>query len=365
MRIRAIFLWFLWGCHVVNTGEGQVIEQVFSGSSDVSASVFVNDSHFVAADDETNLLRLYEVRNKRPLAAWDMSAFLQTDGKHPEADIEAAAQAGDRIYWITSHGRNKDGKERPGRRRFFCTRIEDSGEGPQLKPVGHPCMDLMQQFCDQPSIMAETISQAARFGEDPPKKERKSLAPKESGLNIEGLTWYEPHQSLLIGLRNPLFTTDGNHRDEAIVIELLNPPEVIEGTAARFGRVLLWNLDKRGIRGMLYSQRYKRYVILAGPVDDETTFALYGWDGDFAHQPAALVIWPKGDSFNSEAIAERPGEDGLWLFSDDGSLEIPVDSPADCAEGELLKNGNCPNKHLTDPARKTFRVRIIYPNKAT
>jgi len=165
----------------------------------------------------------------------------------------------------------------------------------------------------------------------------------------------------LIGLRSPLFTKEKDKIKRAIVIELLNPQDVIEGIAARFGRVLLWDLDKRGIRGIQYSKQYRTFFILAGPVDSETTFALYGWDGDFEHPPAVLSVWPKADSFNPEGIAESPADGSLWIFSDDGAIEIPVESPDECAEGKLLDNTSCPNKYLTDPTRKTFRVRMINP----
>ena len=43
------------------------------------------------------------------------------------------------------------------------------------------------------------------------------------------------------------------------------------------------------------------------------------------------------------------------LLSDDGSLRIKVDGPADCLEGEYRDDGTCLNKYLLDPDKKTFR----------
>lgn len=336
---------------------------VFHGAADVSAAVFLDTAHFVTADDETNFLRIYNVNiTEQPVSLLDLSAFLAVDSEHPEGDIEAAARIGDRIYWITSHGRNKDGKMRPGRHRFFCTRIKTDGNGLKLDPAGQACTNLMRQFLAHSSPVTETIAKAARFEESLSKKERKNLAPKEEGLNIEGLGFYPPNESLLIGLRNPLYSPDGKKGGKAIIIELLNPRSMVdEGTDAQFGRILVWDLNDRGVRGIEYSSQYEVFYILAGPIDSETTFALYQWGGDFEHQPVPLFVWPRNDTFNPEGIAERSSDALLWLFSDDGTLEIPVDSPEECRPGELLNNGKCPNKYLTNPLRKTFRVRTVNP----
>lgn len=77
-----------------------------------------------------------------------------------------------------------------------------------------------------------------------------------------------------------------------------------------------------------------------------------------------MSVWPQKDSFDPEGITQRPSDGLLWIFSDDGTLEVPVDSPGECVEGELLKNNICPNKYLTDPARKTFRIRKHSPVNA-
>ena len=339
-------------------------EQTFHGASDISAAVFLDQTRFAAADDETNILRIYDVNSPQsPVFSLDLNAFLEIEDKFPEADIEAAARVDDRIYWITSHGRNSDGKPRPNRYRFFCTKLKVVGNGPQIEPVGKPCTDLIGQLLAQSSPVHDTIAKATRPGQSLSKKEQKKLAPKKEGLNIEGLAYYPPNKSLLIGLRNPLFSPDGKKGGDAIVVELLNSQAVVDdGANVQFGRVLVWNLDDRGVRGMEYCPSQKAFFILAGAADSETTFALYRWDGDFAHQPELVLMWPKEDSFNPEGIAESPSGGPLWIFSDDGTLEIPVDSPGQCQEGQLLGNGRCPNKYLTEDSRKTFRVRQIAPD---
>ncbi|GEM_PF-207154 len=340
-------------------------ETKFWGAADVSAAVFLDDSHFVVANDESNHLRIYQIdRPQSPVEQINLDSFLQAEPDSPEADIEAAARVGDRIFWITSHGRNKDGKLRPSRYRFFCTHIQ-SGQtgGERLVIEGKPCKTLVQQLLAHPSPVQEILKQATQFDQPLSKKQREKLAPKEQGLNIEGLVYYPFDESLLIGLRNPLFKPKGQKEKLAVAVQLLNPQDLaIAGSAARFGRVLLWNLDNRGIRGMEYNSADKTFYILAGPVDSETASALFRWEGDFEKQPTLVVEWAENSSaFTPEGIAVGP--DGLlWLFSDDGMLEIPVESPSQCMEGKLLPNGTCPNKFLSDDGRKTFRIQKINLN---
>ena len=76
---------------------------VFHGASDVSAAVFLDETHFAAADDEMNGLLVYDVNTPgHPVSMLDLGVFLKVASKFPEADIEGAARMGDRIYWITS-----------------------------------------------------------------------------------------------------------------------------------------------------------------------------------------------------------------------------------------------------------------------
>ena len=134
--------------------------------------------------------------------------------------------------------------------------------------------------------------------------------------------------------------------------------------AAKFGQVLYWDLDGRGIRGMEYCSFSKTFLILAGPVDAESNFALYAWDGLFDAQPKVVYQWPKQNAdLKPEGIAVNPLRRGLWVFSDDGSVEVAIDSPTQCMEGELLDSGRCLNKHLINDAQKSFRVwKLSFPN---
>lgn len=338
-------------------------ELIFYGLADASAAVFLDAQYFAAADDESAALNIYKVGQEKPAILVQLG-YLTVDTKSPEADIEGAARVGDRIYWITSHGRNKDGKPRPNRYAFFATRIEGakaagSGAVPALESDGKPCRTLAEQLIAFDSLVQETLADATQFGADLGKKDLEKLAPKEKGLNIEGLCPYPANKSLLIGLRNPLYKGKGETGTKAIVIELLNPADIVDkGTSAKFGRVLLWDLGERGIRGMEYVEKQGQFFIIAGPTDSETTCAMYTWDGNFETTPTRVYEWPDEDDFTPEGIAQA-ADGRLWIFSDDGTVEVKVDSPAECLEGELLPNGKCPNKFLVEQNRKTFRVRVF------
>jgi len=84
---------------------------VYRGTSDASAAVAIGRDMFIVADDENNILRVYKTTESGlPLFSFDLTEFLEVELEHPEVDIEGATIIGERVYWISSHGRNKDGK---------------------------------------------------------------------------------------------------------------------------------------------------------------------------------------------------------------------------------------------------------------
>src|SRR5262245_32245849 len=112
----------------------------YRGMCDASAAVSLNTDLFVVANDEDNILRVYHRQpGGMPSAAFDLTSFLRIGKKSPEADIEGSATIGDRVYWITSHGRNAKGKNAPNRERFFATTFTVTNGTVKLTPLGRPC----------------------------------------------------------------------------------------------------------------------------------------------------------------------------------------------------------------------------------
>lgn len=325
---------------------------VFRGTSDASAAVAIHENLFVVADDENNVLRAYEVvGNVGPVFSCDMTTFLETDAEHPEADIEGAARVGDRIYWISSHGRNKEGKFRKSRHRFFATAIKRHGQQISLIPEGKVCQTLARALINTRGLEPLGLGRAASTDIPLSKKLRQRLAPKAEGLNIEGLCASVDGNTLFIGLRNP------RPQRHAVVIPLANAAAIIEqGASPQFSRPLFWDLQNLGIRAMTYSSFHKTYYVIAGPHNAQWGFALYRWSGARSDPPQRVkAVKTALPDFTPEALVAFGNHPRLWLLSDDGSMLVKVSGPQDCLPGEFLGNGTCQNKHLLDPLGKRFR----------
>ena len=274
-----------------------------SGMCDASAAVPVGPTLFVVANDEDNTLRIYKRDEPgEPVYSQDLSSFLQIDKDHPEADIEGATLIGNRIYWITSHGANKEGKERPNRRRFFATDIESYGNNINLKPVGTPFLDLIQAIKDSAELKGYHLGKAA-----------KEAPESKDGLNIEGLT-RTPKGNLLIAFRNPI------PNGKALLVPLENPQEVIKkNNKPQLGKPILLDLGGLGIRSIEYSDAKKAYFIIAGPYDNNDGFQLYQWSGKPTEAPG-LINGVDFQGLHPEALVVYPEEKTrIQMLSDDGS----------------------------------------------
>jgi len=341
---------------VGNALTGEVL--VFRGASDASAAVAVSENMFVVADDENNILRIYETsKTGQPVGSFDITSFLDIEPDYPESDIEDATIVDRRIYWITSHGRNKDGKLRPNRYRFFATDLLVENRSVKLRPVGEPYTTLVHELLKTDSAHRLGLDKATRFGAELKKKDREKLAPKNEGLNIEGLCASADGGTLYIGFRNPRPKDKQDGRVKAIVIPLLNPDRVIEkGEAPIFGEPMLWDLKGLGIRSMEYSRFHKACFVIAGGPDEDEGFALYRWSGRPEFSPELQQELSLGKSkFTPEALIPFEKSGRLLMLSDDGSLVVKVAGAWECLEGEYRKDGTCLNKYLANPGRKTFR----------
>lgn len=331
----------------------------FHGMSDASAAVALDCKKFILADDENNVLRVYRIDKDLPIFSYDMTAPLAIASKHPEADIEGATKIGDRIYWITSHGRNRNGKMRPNRYRFFVTRIETKKHGGvKITPIGRPYRKLVHDLLKSKNMCGLGLKQATGFSAPALKgKNLAPLAPKRQGLNIEALCASADGKTLYIGFRNPRPRRAKGKPKRALIVALTNPAAVLENKQTPvFSEPILLNLNGLGIRAMEYSPVHKTYFIVAGAHDEQRQFALYRWSGKKGID-AVLVrpIAPSAKKFAPEALVPFPDSKNLWLLSDDGSLPVDVSGPAECMKGKLLPGGKCLNKHLIEPRRKSFR----------
>jgi hypothetical protein len=287
------------------------------GTCDASAAVEVGPGLFVVANDEDNVLRIYSSdKSGPPIDSVDLNPFLKPDPGSPEADIEAATHVGDRIYWITSHGANKNGKERLSRRRLFATDMKRLGGKVTLTPALQPYSDLVKNLAETPALKDFDLEGAS-----------KKAPEGEGGLNIEGLA-ATPQGTLLIAFRNPV------PAGKALIVPLENPEQVLAGTPAKLGTPLLLSLDGRGIRSIEYSKDRNEYLIVAGPTAETGTFALYGWAGPPSESPRLIKVLGLSGVRPEALILIASEKDSVLLLSDDGSKSV---DDKECKEAETAK----------------------------
>lgn len=266
----------------------------YRGMCDASAAAALDENLFVVANDERNQLKIYRRGEADPVGELDLSGFLGTN-PDKESDIEGAATIGARIYWVTSHGRNKKGKVQDRRFRFFAT---DAGKGDALlAPAGKPYSRLLQDMIEAEHLKMHLLEEASR-----------KMPEAEGAFNIEGLA-ATPEGALLIGLRNPI----------ALVVPLLNPADVVDGQRARFGKAIELDLGGRAIRSLELVGL--AYMIVAGPAADHGDFALYKWTGDAKDKPEQL-LHEDFDQVRPEALFAIPGTRKVQILSDDGGSHV-------------------------------------------
>src|SRR3954471_14224711 len=142
--MKAIFAaaLLIGSCSVVRADLQNV--RTYGEMCDASAAVALDDKHFAVADDEGNTLRVYKRGEEAPVREYDVGKFLGNK-KRTESDLEGAARVGDRIYWISSHGRNREGQVEEHRHRFFATQIEGK-KGLKLEPIGEAYTGLLDDL---------------------------------------------------------------------------------------------------------------------------------------------------------------------------------------------------------------------------
>ena len=323
LSVHFVFLGLIFGTPA--SGAAVSTQSWYYGMCDASAAVALDNNLFAVANDEDNSIRIYRAREPGlPVRSFDLSLFLGVEGKRPETDLEGAARLGDRIFWVTSHGRNHEGKYRRNRHYFFGTTWNEAEM--QLSPVGEPYQDLLQDLLREPRLKRFKLGSASK------------LAPKLPGaLNIEALCG-TPDRRLLIGFRNPI------PQARALIVPLLNPNDLLAGKSAHFGDPILLDLGGLGIRDLGYWQG--RYIIVAGSFDAQGKSRLFEWTGGKA-KPTPITH-AELKNFNAEAVIVYP--DHRWpfqLLSDDGTLEI---------------DGIC-CKQLPDPTQRRFRSVWVTPSK--
>jgi hypothetical protein len=295
---------------------------------DASAAAYLGNGHFAVADDESDVLQVYRRGGGGPVGELRLSRYLNPGDRRPNArpveiDIEGAAAIGDRIYWISSHGRKKDGSVDPQRWRLFATDVDRRAPTPSLMPAGGKAYKSLL-------VDIATDSRLAFL------KEAAELKPEaKGGFNIEGLA-ATPDGGLLVGFRNPQVT------GAAVVLPITNPAAMVDkGAKPQFGDPILLDLGGRGVRSI--ERVGDQYLIAAGPYGDADTsrampvFVLYRWSGR-ADQAPEMVRSLDFGSFRAEAMFFDADAKDLYLLSDDGAEQVNGRDCKDRKTGEQDKS---------------------------
>ncbi|MET7699718.1 DUF3616 domain-containing protein [Streptomyces sp. NPDC005485] len=290
----------------------------FTGSSDASAAVDVGGGYVVVADDESNVLRLYDRSTSgAPVKTWDFSSKI---GVTKEIDIEGAARVGDTIYWTGSLGNNKDGEYKPARNTLFTTKVTGSGAATTLSYGG-----AYKKLRDD--LVAWDEAHGDRYGFAAGTADGE--IPKEAnGFNVEGLEFAPGSTTTAyIGFRAPLVPAVSGGK--ALLVPVTNIDKVAgSGATATFGTPIELDLGGLSIRD-LRKNAANQYLIVAGSwaADDNTDpYALYTWDGDPAHAPTKTLDLPTSDPGGWEAVIDVPDLTApgarAQLLTDNGSADL-------------------------------------------
>jgi hypothetical protein len=321
--VSAGLLTCCFGCHGGQRSPTTLLaERTFFGMCDASAAVALGGRSVVVADDEQNVLRVYDIdRGGSALFSVDLSQALgvpvkvRKDGSEVsrELDIEAAARLGDEAFFITSHGRDSHGRRRLERLKFFALRVGDAAPWPLSGAVYE---GLLDDLSADPHLAAYGLREAAQLP-----------AKAAGGLNIEGLA-VRAEGGVWLGFRNPV------PQGRALLVPLLNPGGLVRGARPLLGEPRLVDLGGRSVRALGYVRG--SYLIAAGAFDGARAAALYRWDGGDRVEELRV---PSLERYNPEALLAADGSDQLLLLSDDGTT--------------LVDGVEC--KKLKDPTRRRFR----------
>jgi hypothetical protein len=321
----------------------------FNGICDASAGVAFDENSIIVGDDELPWLSVYRLAGGDSVPRIPLPRRPESTGDaEPEADLEGATVFDGRIVWISSNGRNKNGKVRPERFRLFASHRR-SGDQQEWQE------DFSPSFGGLPEAIAATTEESykpLRKSVGNLRKTDENLAPKKHGFNVEGPSVSEDGRFLLIGLRNP------QPGGRAVLFRVNNAEELLSNSTreAELGPVVTLDLGGRGIRDLAWSPAHRAYVIAAGQTEDEVAgpgFALFTWDGvDSPREIRAFrSVLDAHPHFHPEVVIpllERstdqlvPSEQVLVL-SDDGTKPLP--GGISCKEA--------------DEQRKSFRAVIV------
>lgn len=316
-----------------------------TGISDGSDAIVQNDSYYMVADDELNVINVYS-RNLSglPLVSYNYTSNLSLpDPSKPEVDIEASTPSpiiSNRSYWLGSMSNGKapfDNK--PNRDRIFATTYTGTGAATTFTFFGYT--SLKSAILAWGDANGYNFTASAAAGVD-------SKLP--SGYAAEGMVFGPDNTTLYIGLRAPLVPIGS--RTKAVIVPIQNFEAWFNNGsptgAATFGAPIELNLGSRGIRDIIRLSNGE-YIIIAGDCGAAARGAIYKWTGYGTDAPI-LVNSVVAPTLNIEGVAQV-NTSGLLSLT---NLEVITDMGDD-----ILYNDGSAAKDFGDLIYRKFRSDIL------
>ncbi|MFC1399835.1 MULTISPECIES: Ig-like domain-containing protein [Streptacidiphilus] len=299
---------------------GDAGQRYYSGAGNASAAVDVGGGYMIVADDESNVLRLYdETRSGPPVRTFDFTS--QLPAGTAEADLESAARVGDTVYWGGSMSNSSSGAVQASRSTVFATTVTGSGADTQLSYVGG-------YTGLQSDLVAWDQANGHGLGADylglAQSVQSGIGGHEDDALNVEGMEFAPGSTSTAyLTFRAPLEPTTDRHL--ALVVPVTDMDRLTDpsatGVHATFGAPILMNLGGLGIRDIRRNAD-GQYLIIAGTADGTNSpFVLYSWDGKPADPPLSTGL----------TLPQEPAG------ADHGSWETIVDVPDPLTAGAPVR----------------------------
>jgi hypothetical protein len=295
---------------------------LYRSACDGSAATALDVDHLIGFSDNDQTIRVFaRSTNAMPLRTQDIGGSLALGGTTPKVDFEDVERIGNRIYAISSHGRKNDGTKDDNRYRFAA--VDVTGQSPTFQfAVAGSRSSLLSELLASANWLSpdgsiiDALENASKLDE----QTNTNLAPKNQGVNIEGLahapTTAMPNR-MLIGLRNP------RPNGRAIVVSLTNVDSVIGGSPAIFGEGYKLDLGNLGIRGMTWSPMLKQVLVVAGPSDDQNgPYKLYRWLGTPGTTPTYVRDIAAPPNMRPEGVIAYPGTLDIAIVFDGDDQQI-------------------------------------------
>jgi hypothetical protein len=327
----------------VSAYQGDASDRYYAGAGNGSSAIDVGGGYMVVADDESNVLRLYNERNSgEPSKTFDFTKLLPVGSG--EIDIESSARAGNTLYWMGSLSNSKKGKAEPDRDIVFAATISGSGASTELTYLGS-YMHLREDLISWDEANGNPLGFKGSTEE--------GVASNEAdGFNAEGLEFAAGSTSTAyIAFRAP--QEPPNARAKALLVPVTNFSSLVTGgnpgsTKATFGSALQWSLGGLGIREIRKNADNEYLVIAGTPDDSNSSFGLYKWDGNPADQPVLT-------NTHLSAVAEGAWEDVVSVpdpLVDGSTVELLEDNgDSDWYEDGLTSKTGMPSGLQKDLGR--------------